>query len=125
MTKHVAMYVRVSTVDQNVESQLQELAVVARRHGWETVAVFRDDGISGVKGRDKRPGYDKLCRGIARKEFDLVAAWSVDRIGRSLRDLVGFLAELHAKGVDLYLHQQRLDTSTPAGKAMFQMMGVF
>jgi DNA invertase Pin-like site-specific DNA recombinase len=54
-----------------------------------------------------------------------VAAWSVDRLGRSLQELVSFLGELHAKNVDLYLHQQGLDTATPAGKAMFQMMGVF
>src|SRR5882757_4514656 len=79
-------------------------------------------GISGTKGRDQRPGCDRLCRGFARREFDQVAAWSVDRLGRSLQDLVGFLGELHAKGVDLYLHQQGIDTGTPAGKAMFQMM---
>jgi DNA invertase Pin-like site-specific DNA recombinase len=62
---------------------------------------------------------------VARKEVDLVAAWSVDRLGRSLQELVALLGELRAKGVDLYLHQQGLDTSTPAGKAMFQMLGVF
>jgi DNA invertase Pin-like site-specific DNA recombinase len=89
------------------------------------VAVFTDAGISGSKGREKRPGYDHLCRGIARREFDQVSAWSVDRLGRSLQELVAFLGELHAKNVDLYLHQQGLDTGTPAGKAMFQMMGVF
>ena len=55
----------------------------------------------------------------------MVAAWSVDRLGRSLQDLVAFLGELHGKGVDLYLHQQGIDTTTPAGKMMFQMMGVF
>src|SRR5262249_2438132 len=88
-------------------------------------AIFRDEGISGVKGRGKRPGFDALCQGIARREFDQVAAWSVDRLSRSLQDLVAFLGELQAKGVDLYLHQQGLDTSTAAGKAMFQMMGVF
>ena len=82
-------------------------------------------GISGTKGRDQRPGCDRLCRGFARREFDQVAAWSVDQLGRSLQDLVGFLGELHAKGVDLYLHQQGIDTGTPAGKAMFQMLGVF
>jgi DNA invertase Pin-like site-specific DNA recombinase len=98
---------------------------VARRHGWHVTDVFKDEGISGSKGRDRRPGFDALCNGVARREFDLVAAWSVDRLGRSLQDLVGFLGELHAKRVDLYLHQQGLDTSTPAGKAMFQMMGVF
>jgi len=125
MTKRVALYMRVSTTGQTVENQRRELVAVAKRHGWPVVSTFKDQGISGTKGRDKRPGYDRLCSGIARREFDLVAAWSVDRLGRSLQDLVGFLGELHAKGVDLYLHQQGLDTSTPAGRAMFQMMGVF
>ena len=125
MPKRVALYLRVSTAEQTVENQQRELEAVATRHGWDVAATFTDAGISGTKGRDKRPGYDKLCRGIARREFDMVAAWSVDRLGRSLQDLVAFLGELHAKGVDLYLHQQGIDTSTPAGKAMFQMMGVF
>src|SRR6516225_3841324 len=125
MSKRIALYLRVSTTDQTVENQQRELQAVAERHGWNVVAVFTDAGISGTKGRDKRPGYDELCRGIARREFDQVAAWSVDRLGRSLQELVGLLGELHAKGVDLYLHQQGIDTGTPAGKAMFQMMGVF
>jgi DNA invertase Pin-like site-specific DNA recombinase len=125
MTKRVALYLRVSTTEQTVENQQRELEAVAERHGWNVVAVFTDTGISGTKGRDKRPGYDHLCRGIARREFDQVSAWSVDRLGRSLQELVAFLGELHAKGVDLYLHQQGLDTGTPAGKAMFGMMAVF
>src|SRR6516164_1844331 len=125
MSKRVALYLRVSTTEQTVENQQRELEAVAERHGWNVVAVFTDAGISGTKGRDKRPGYDELCRGIARREFDQVAAWSIDRLGRSLQGLVGLLGELHAKGVDLYLHQQGIDTGTPAGKAMFQMMGVF
>jgi DNA invertase Pin-like site-specific DNA recombinase len=125
MAKRVALYLRVSTAEQTVENQQRELEAVAERHGWNVIGVFTDAGISGAKGRDKRPGYDRLCRGIARREFDQVAAWSVDRLGRSLQELVGFLGELHGKGVDLYLHQQGIDTATPAGKAMFQMMGVF
>ena len=125
MKKRVALYLRVSTSDQTVENQRRELEGVAARHGWDIVCVYRDEGISGTKGREKRPGYDRLLRGIARRDFDVVAAWSVDRLGRSLQDLVVFLGELHGKGVDLYLHQQGLDTGTPAGKAMFQMMGVF
>jgi len=125
MAKRVALYLRVSTDGQTVANQRRELHAVAERHGWNVVDEFADEGISGAKGRDKRPGYDQLHRGIVRREFDMVAAWSVDRLGRSLQDLVAFLAELHAKGVDLYLHQQGLDTATPAGKAMFQMMGVF
>ena len=98
---------------------------VAVRHGWKVVDTYKDEGISGAKGREQRPGYDGLRQAIARREIDMVAAWSVDRLGRSLQDLVEFLGEMHAKGVDLYLHQQGIDTSTPAGKAMFQMMGVF
>jgi DNA invertase Pin-like site-specific DNA recombinase len=125
MRRRIAFYLRVSTAGQTVENQHRELKVVAARHGWQVVAVFKDEGISGTKGRDKRPGYNQLCQGIARREFDQVAAWSVDRLGRSLQDLVVFLGELRSKGIDLYLHQQGIDTSTPAGKAMFQMMGVF
>jgi DNA invertase Pin-like site-specific DNA recombinase len=123
--KRVAFYVRVSTDGQTVENQLLELNAAATRHGWEVVQTYSDEGISGSKGRDKRPGFDALCKGMARKEFDIVASWSVDRLGRSLQDLVGFLSELSAKGLDLYLHQQGIDTSTPSGKAMFQMLGVF
>jgi DNA invertase Pin-like site-specific DNA recombinase len=89
------------------------------------VEFFEDAGISGAKGRDKRPGLDRLLKAVARRDVDMVAAWSVDRLGRSLIDLLDFLRELHAKGVDLFLHQQGLDTSTPSGRAMFQMLGVF
>ena len=123
--KRVALYVRVSTDGQTTENQRRELVDVAGRHGWEIVETFTDKGISGAKGRDQRPGFDALCKGIARRDFDMVAAWSVDRLGRSLQDLVTFLGEIHGKHVDLYLHQQGLDTSTPAGRAMFQMLGVF
>ena len=123
--KRVALYLRVSTTGQTVENQELELRAVAPRAGWELVAVFTDAGISGAKGRDKRPGFDQLLRGAVRREFDMVAAWSVDRLGRSLQDLVAFLSEIQGAGVDLYLHQQAIDTSTPAGRALFQMMGVF
>src|SRR3982074_2824920 len=124
-TKRVVLYLRVSTAEQTVENQRRELQAIAERHGWRIVAEFVDEGGSGNKSPDRRPGYDRLLRGVARREFDQVAAWSVDRLGRSLQDLVSFLGELHAKGIDLYLHQQGIDTATPAGKGMFQMMGVF
>jgi DNA invertase Pin-like site-specific DNA recombinase len=93
--------------------------------GCEIVKVYKDRGISGAKARDERPAFDALCRDATKRQFDLVMAWSVDRLGRSLKDLVAFLSELHALRIDLFLHQQGLDTRTPAGKAMFQMMGVF
>ena len=123
--KTVALYLRVSTDGQSVDNQRLALQEAAVRHRWRVVAEFVDRGISGAKGRDQRPGFDRLLTGIARREFDVVAAWSVDRLGRSLQDLIAFLGEMHAKEVDLYLHQQGLDTSTPAGKALFQMLGVF
>ncbi len=125
MIKRVAFYVRVSTDGQTIKNQILELGAVAKRHGWKIAETFTDQGISGAKGRNGRPGFDALHKAIARKEIDLVAVWSVDRLGRSLQDLVTFLGELHGKGVDLYLHQQGIDTTTPAGKMMFQMMGVF
>jgi DNA invertase Pin-like site-specific DNA recombinase len=125
VSKRVAIYLRVSTAEQTTTNQRRELHAVAKRHGWSVVQVFEDAGISGAKGRRDRPALDALLKSVARREVDMVAAWSVDRLGRSLTDLLDFLRELHAKGVDLFLHQQGLDTSTPSGRAMFQMMGVF
>jgi DNA invertase Pin-like site-specific DNA recombinase len=123
--KRVALYARVSTDAQTTENQLRQLRAVAERHGWSVVAEYIDHGISGAKSREHRPQFDALLHGVARREFDMIAAWSVDRLGRSLQDLLAFLLELQSKRVDLYLHQQALDTSTPMGKAMFQLCGVF
>ena len=105
--------------------QERELRAVAEKAGWQIASIYRDAGISGAKGRDERPAFDALCKDAARRKFDMVGAWSVDRLSRSLHDLTGFLKDLHVLNVDLYLHQQGLDTSTPTGKAMFQMVGVF
>jgi DNA invertase Pin-like site-specific DNA recombinase len=125
--KRAALYVRVSTADrgQTVENQLQPLHEAAGRLGWTIVAIHRDEGISGAKGRDQRPGLDELLKGVTRGEYDIVAAWSVCRLGRSLPDLIGFLSELQARGTALFLHQQALDSSTPAGAALFGMLSVF
>lgn len=101
------------------------LTQVAERSGWTIVQTFQDAGVSGGKGRDQRPGLDGLLKAVARKEVDIVCAWSVDRLGRSLPDLITFLGELQAHGCDLFLHQQALDTSTPSGRMMFAMLGVF
>ncbi len=125
MSKRVALYLRVSTDCQTTENQRLELEKVAKGRGWKIVAVFDDNGVSGAKGREYRKQFDELIKDATRGKFDLVAAWSVDRLGRSLQDLIAFLNELHGVGCDLYLHQQGIDTTTPAGKAMFQMCGVF
>ena len=123
--RRVAFYIRVSRDSQTTSNQLRELHSVAERSGWHVVRVFEDAGISGAKGRDRRPALDAMLKAVNGKEFDMVAAWSVDRLGRSLTDLLSILQTLRDKGVDLFLHQQGLDTSTTAGRAMFQMLGVF
>src|SRR5271166_6162372 len=99
ITKRAALYVRVSTADrgQSIENQLQPLQEAAGRLGWTVSAIYRDEGISGTKGRQQRPGLDALLKGVARREFDIVAAWSVCRLGRSLPDLIGLLGELRAR----------------------------
>jgi DNA invertase Pin-like site-specific DNA recombinase len=119
-----AVNLRVSSIDQTTANPERELRQIAARMGCEITKVYKDHGISGAKRRDKRPGFDALCRDATKRQFNVIMAWSVDRLGRSLQDLVGFLSELHALGVDLFLRQEGLDTTTPAGKAMFQMMGV-
>src|SRR3984893_17144654 len=123
--KRVVLYLRVSTGEQTVENQRAVLREACERRGWTVVEEFVDHGISGAKGRDKRPGLDKLLKAVPRRKIDVVAAWSVDRLGRSLQDLLGFLGELNGAGVDLYLDRQAVDTTTPAGRALFQMLGVF
>ena len=124
-TQRAAIYARVSTDHQTTDNQLNELRAVAQRMGWNVVAEYVDHGISGAKGRDQRPQFDAMLKAVTRREVDVIAAWSVDRLGRSLQHLVAFLDELQGKRVDLYLHQQGVDTTTAGGKALFQMCGVF
>jgi len=120
-----ALYLRVSTTGQSVENQRRELEAAATHRGWVIVAEYADEGVSGAKGRDKRPGLDAVLKDAVRGKFDVVMSWAVDRMGRSLVDLLGTLQELHGARVDLFLHQQAIDTTTPAGRALFQMLGVF
>jgi DNA invertase Pin-like site-specific DNA recombinase len=124
-TKRAALYVRVSTDHQSVDNQIQELAQIAESRGWVVVATYRDAGISGAKGRDKRPGLDAMLKDANRRKFDIVMAWAIDRLGRSLIDLLRTIQDLEAVGVDLYLDQQHLDTTTPTGKLLFQVTGAF
>src|SRR6516162_4538499 len=125
MTKRAAIYVRVSTDKQTIENQLRELHQIAERRGWEIVQEYRDAGISGAKAREDRPGLDKMLQDAQRRRFDLVMAWAIDRLGRSLIDLLGTIQALEACSVDLYLDQQSIDTTTPAGRLMFQVCGAF
>jgi DNA invertase Pin-like site-specific DNA recombinase len=123
--KHAALYVRVSTDHQSVENQIRELRQVAERRGWTVVEIYRDAGISGAKGRDQRPGLDGMLKDASRRKFDVVMAWAIDRLGRSLIDLLETIKHLEAVGVDLYLDQQNIDTTTPHGKLLFQITGAF
>ena len=118
----IAIYARVSTDEQTTENQTLGLKKVAERNGWEIQAIYADT-ISGAKS--KRPQLDKLMKAVMRKEIDMVMVWSVDRLGRSLQHLITLLSDIHSKDCDLYLHLQGIDTTTPSGKMMFQMLGVF
>jgi DNA invertase Pin-like site-specific DNA recombinase len=123
--KRAALYVRVSTDQQTVAQQLEALRAVTERRGWEIVETYNDAGISGAKGRDKWPGLDRMLNDASRRKFDVVMAWAIDRLGRSLVDLLGTIAHLEGAGVDLYLEQQAIDTTKPMGKLLFQITGAF
>src|SRR5262249_91835 len=118
--KGAVLYLRVSTTDQTTANQERELREVASRMGCEIVRVYNDHGISGAKSRDGRPEFDRLLRDAAQRKFDMVMAWSVDRLGRSLQGLVSFLSGPHALHHGFFLHPQGLDSATPSGQARFR-----
>lgn len=120
--KRVALYARVSTTAQTVENQLGELRAIAHRQGWHIVAELTDNGISGAKGRLQRPAFDELLKRATRRQFDLIMVWAIDRLGRSIQQLVSFMNDLQALGIDLYVHQQAIDTTTASGRMVF---GIF
>ena len=124
-SKTVGLYCRVSTQSQDVTLQLEQLRSVAEKNNWLVVDEYIDSAISGVKGRDERPEYDRLCKDITRKRFDLVAAFDASRISRSVKDLCIFIEEIKSKNVDLFLYSQGIDTSTTYGAALLQMIGIF
>src|SRR5262249_49994616 len=123
--KRVAIYTRVSTKDQTTENQLPELHAWAARAGHTVVQVYDDIGISGAKGRDQRPQFDAMLKAAVRREFDMLAVWSSDRLGRSLRHLVEVLETIRGAGIGLYIPPQAVDTTTASGRAMFGMLGIF
>jgi DNA invertase Pin-like site-specific DNA recombinase len=121
----VAIYGRVSTTEQTSDNQINFLQEIVDRNGWELVQTYVDEGISGTKGRDKRPEFDRLCKDMTRRKFNRILVWDISRLGRSLQHLVEFLNDVQSVNCHLYIHQSGLDTSTPSGKMMFQMVGVF
>jgi DNA invertase Pin-like site-specific DNA recombinase len=123
--KRVALYLRVSRDGQTTENQRLALEAVASQRGWMITNVYEDNGISGAKGRDRRPGLDALLKDASRARFDVVMAWALDRLGRSLRNLMDTLQDLESANVDLFLHQQAIDTTTPAGRVFFHILGAF
>jgi DNA invertase Pin-like site-specific DNA recombinase len=123
--KKAALYVRVSTADQTIENPVTKLERVAEFRGWRITNRYSDRGISGAKGRHERPGLDAMLKDAGQGRFDVVMAWSLDRLGRSLIDLLQTVEHLDGVGVDLYLMQQHIDTTTAAGKLLFQITGAF
>lgn len=123
MSKRIALYARVSTDKQTCENQLQELRVIAERMNYTIVAEFIDNGISGMKTRQDRPALDQLMKSATQRKFDMVMCWSIDRLGRSLQNLVEILNELQAMRIDLFFLQQGMDTSTPSGRMIFSVFG--
>jgi len=123
--KRAAIYLRTSKADQVTDNQLIALQEEADRRGWSVIEVYRDHGVSGAKFGKQRPELSRLIKDAKRRRFDVVMAWSIDRVGRSTHEVTGIMEELDAFGVaQLYL-QQGIDGSTPAGRAMIQMAVVF
>ncbi len=125
MPKRVCLYARVSKTSQSVERQISELEIVAARNGWEIVDRYIDHGISGATGRDQRHELDRMMKDSTKRKFDVVMVWSIDRLGRSLQNLIEILNDLNSKNIDLYMDQQSIDSTTPTGKLMFSLIGAF
>ena len=123
--KRAALYCRVSTTGQSTEGQEQELRAVAERAGWQVTEVYTDHGISGAKGRRDRPALDRMLKDATRRKFDLIAVSAVDRLGRSMSDLLSILGDIHAAGVDIFIRKEALDTTSPTGRAAFGLMAIF
>jgi DNA invertase Pin-like site-specific DNA recombinase len=116
----VAIYARVSTKEQSTETQVTQLTAYCQSRGWTDVAVFRDDGISGV--RDNRPELDQLRERMLHGEFSSVVVSKMDRLGRSLGMILRFWDEADAAGVRVIVIDQGIDTSTPAGRLQRNML---
>ena len=124
MVRKVAIYTRVSTLDQNVSNQFLELRDHCSKMGWEIVKEYSDEGLSGTLSREKRPALNALIKDAYRKRFDSVVCWDISRIGRSMKELVLFLSDMKDKGVGICSVRQGFDTSTSMGEIMYQFVGI-
>ena len=123
MSKRIAIYARVSTSAQTCENQLTELRTVADRAGYQIVAEFVDEGISGSKGRSDRPALDRMLKECTKRRFDLVMCWDISRLGRSAQHLIEIMNELQSLRIDLFFLKQGMDTSSASGRMMFSVFG--
>src|SRR6476661_562501 len=114
-----ALYVRVSTFDQEPENQLAELRRYVEARGW-AAAEFVDRGVSGAK--DRRPALDALLKDAKRRRFDVVVCWRLDRLGRNLRHLVTVIEDLNALGIAFVSLGEGIDCTTPAGKLQLHIL---
>lgn len=125
ITKRAALYVRVSTDDQSVDSQIQELHKIAAGRGWQIVETYSDAGTSGTKRRDQRPGLNRMLKDASSGRFDVVMAFAIEWLGRSLLDLLGTFQHLEACKTDVFIDKQAIDTTTPMGRLLFHITGAF
>ena len=114
MKKTAAIYVRVSTPDQHVESQLYDLRELASQRGFEVVHEYEDRGVCGKKAR--RPGLDALMADARRKKFSVVLVAAFDRIARSTRNFLQVIDELDSMGIEFISRRENVDTSGPMGR---------
>lgn len=123
--KRAALYLRFSTSGHPVDNQRIDLERACEQRGWRIVDTYSDHGTSGGKGHEKRPAFERLAKDASQGKIDVVVSWSIDRIGRSIGHLVEFMDDLRQQGVDIYLHQQQVDSGTVAGREFFHMAGIF
>jgi DNA invertase Pin-like site-specific DNA recombinase len=124
-TKRAALYVRVSTDKQTIENQIQALTRDAEYRDWKIVATYQDVGISGAKGSEDRPGLDQMLKDARQRKFDVVMVWAIDRMGRSVLDLLKTIKRLEECKVDVFIEKPNIDTTTPEGELMFTIVGAF
>lgn len=124
MVRRVAIYTRVSTLDQTIDNQLIELRDHCSKMGWEIVKEYADEGLSGTLSRDKRPALNSLIKDAYRKKFDSVVCWDISRLGRSMKELILFLSDMKDREIGICSVRQGFDTSTSMGETMFQFVGI-